>query len=152
MTNSPDSTISSLDDPACVQDSPPGEQPMRRLTSLLQNLEEAAVPLNTPAITACENQLIQVRLGVASSLMTALRWKHAASAAHSVRVALGCSSWALAMELPDQQRDEIEVAALLHDIGKIGVPDAILLKPGKLTGDEVAVMDRHRLMGMDILR
>lgn len=130
----------------------PGEQPMFQLTTLLEHLEEAVVPLGTAEAVAHENRLVQVRLGVASSLLTALRWKHAATAAHSVRVALGCSSWALAMELGDQERDNIEIAALLHDIGKIGVPDSILLKPGKLSGDEMALMERHRLIALDVLR
>ncbi|MBX7258158.1 MAG: response regulator [Candidatus Hydrogenedentes bacterium] len=40
----------------------------------------------------------------------------------------------------------------LHDIGKIGIPDSILLKPGQLTPDERAVMERHTLIGEDILR
>ena len=44
---------------------------------------------------------------------------------------LGCSSWAAVMELDPAERDELEVAALLHDIGKIGVPDTVLLKPGR---------------------
>jgi diguanylate cyclase (GGDEF)-like protein len=44
------------------------------------------------------------------------------------------------------------VAALLHDVGKIGVPDSILLKPGALTADESRIMDQHRQLGLEILR
>ncbi len=55
------------------------------------------------------------------------------------------------MEFPEAQRDVIEAAALLHDIGKIGVPDRLLLKPGELTPDEHALMDQHRQMGLEIL-
>jgi diguanylate cyclase (GGDEF)-like protein/PAS domain S-box-containing protein len=99
-----------------------------------------------------ENQLIQVRLGLASSLFAALRAKHAPTAAHSVRVALGCSAWAGMLEQTDIQRDELEIAALLHDVGKIGVPDEILLKTTKLNADEFAQVERHRHIGGDILR
>lgn len=99
-----------------------------------------------------ENQLLQVRLGVASSLFTALRARHFDTAAHSLRVTLGCASWALSMDMSPEQRDIIEVAALLHDIGKIGVPDSVLLKPSELTPDEMAIMDQHRRMGVEILR
>jgi diguanylate cyclase (GGDEF)-like protein/PAS domain S-box-containing protein len=55
------------------------------------------------------------------------------------------------MDISDETRDEIEVAALLHDIGKIGVPDRILSKPGKLTGDEAAEIESHRQKGIEIL-
>ena len=98
-----------------------------------------------------QNQLAQVRLGVASSLFIALRAKHAPTAAHCLRVALGCSSWSLLLDLEDQHRDELEVAALLHDIGKIGVPDRLLLKPAKLTTEEAATITRHRAIGEQIL-
>jgi diguanylate cyclase (GGDEF)-like protein len=99
-----------------------------------------------------ENQLVQVRLGIASSLFTSLRQRHFDTAAHSLRVTLGCASWALSLDLSSEQRDIIEVAALLHDIGKIGVPDRVLLKPSALTPDEMAIMDQHRRMGVEILR
>jgi diguanylate cyclase (GGDEF)-like protein/PAS domain S-box-containing protein len=101
---------------------------------------------------SAENQLLQVRLGIASSLFMALRCRHLGTATHSLRVTLGCASWALMLDMSDEQRDIIEVASLLHDIGKIGVPDSILLKPGSLTPDELAVMDQHRRSGVEILK
>ncbi len=130
------------------------ESGLTALSSLLENLEEAADA--SPATVAKaraghENRLVQVRLGLASSLFTALRAKHSATASHSLRVALGCSSWAVAMELPDDQRDILEISALLHDVGKIGIPDHVLLKPGLLSEDEVAVMNQHRQYAQDIL-
>lgn len=101
---------------------------------------------------AYENRLVEARLGVASGLFVALRSKYAPTAAHSLRVALGCSTWALAMGIPQEQRDDLEIAALLHDVGKIGVPDAVLLKPGSLSSQEAAAMERHRATGLDVLR
>ena len=62
-------------------------------------------------------------------------------------VALGASVWANELKLPDADRDALEVAALLHDVGKIGVPDRVLMKPGILNEEEQAIVDRHRLMG-----
>ena len=56
------------------------------------------------------------------------------------------------MELPNELRDEIELAALLHDIGKIGVPDHVLAKPTALSPQETSLMERHWLVVQDILR
>lgn len=53
--------------------------------------------------------------------------------------------------LTPEQVDEIARAAALHDIGKIGIPDAILLKPGRLTEEEFEVMKTHTTIGCDIL-
>ncbi len=105
----------------------------------------------SPAVTSCENHLVEVRLGIASSLFAAIRHKHAPTAAHSLRVALGCSTWALAYGLDSQERDELEVAALLHDIGKIGAPDRLLFKPGTLARDELKLIDLYRRTGLNIL-
>ena len=99
-----------------------------------------------------ENQLVQVRLGMASSLFTALRARHAPTATHSLRVAMGCSSWLLKQNIPGIPCDEIEVAALLHDLGKIGVPDCVLLKPGQLSPEEHVSMEQQRRVGVEILR
>ncbi len=99
-----------------------------------------------------ENELALVRLGMATSLFYSLRTKHAPTAAHSLRVALVCSAWTERFRLEAAERDRIEVAALLHDVGKIGIPDRILRKPGKLTVDEQLTMDCCPELGCEILR
>ncbi|MEM9587659.1 MAG: diguanylate cyclase [Planctomycetota bacterium] len=99
-----------------------------------------------------ESQLAMVRLGMATSLFYALRTKHAATAAHSLRVAIACSAWAQRSGLAEPLRDRIEVAALLHDVGKIGIPDRILRKPGKLSVEEQLVMDSCPQLACNILR
>ena len=53
--------------------------------------------------------------------------------------------------LTEEQVDEIARASALHDIGKIGIPDAILLKPGRLTPEEFEIMKTHTTIGCDIL-
>jgi diguanylate cyclase (GGDEF)-like protein/PAS domain S-box-containing protein len=88
---------------------------------------------------------------MASGLHAALRAKHPPTASHSLRVALGCSSWATIMQLDEETRDLLEVAALLHDVGKIGVPDQVLLKPGRLLPEEVAAMSRHAALTTEVL-
>jgi len=129
---------------------------MSELGKLLGELETAA-DTDTgdapPVIDrAIDNQLVQVRLGIAASLFVSLRCKDAAAAAHGLRVALSCSAWASKMGFSREQRDTIEVAALLHDIGVIGVPDRILTKPGALDSDEADTVDRSRQMSLEILR
>jgi diguanylate cyclase (GGDEF)-like protein/PAS domain S-box-containing protein/putative nucleotidyltransferase with HDIG domain len=137
-------------DPALSADTQLGD-----VTTLLSTIDPVLAPparLLDSAELALENQLVQVRLGIASSLFAGLRAKHAPTAHHSLRVALSCSAWGGMLGLSDADRDELEVAALLHDIGKVGVPDTILLKPAPLTADEYHVIERHRQVGADILR
>ncbi|HMO84691.1 MAG TPA: HD domain-containing phosphohydrolase, partial [Lacipirellulaceae bacterium] len=54
--------------------------------------------------------------------------------------------------MPAEELDLFEHAAQLHDVGKIGVPDAVLLKPDRLTGEEFALMQKHCAFGKHILR
>ncbi len=125
------------------------------ISVLLNSLDEAAAEsgqsLAATRKSSHEEKLIQARLGMASGLYTALRAKHPQSASHSLRVALGCSSWAAILQLDDETRDLLEVAALLHDVGKIGVPEKILLKPGRLTPEESVLMSRHAAHTMEVL-
>src|SRR3972149_4380899 len=106
------------------------------LATLLQSLDEAAEQCGrSPQAQQPdhhETALVRARLGIASGLHTALRFKDSATASHSLRVALGCSSWAAVLQLPTDDRDALEVAALLHDVGKIGGPDKGLLTPQRL--------------------
>jgi putative nucleotidyltransferase with HDIG domain len=127
---------------------------MSHLSALLDEVDAAATIRSRHAIVSAEidNQLPLARLGIASGLFAALRAKHAETAAHALRVTLGCSAWSLSMGLPHEQRDALEVASLLHDIGKIGVPDEVLLKPSSLTLEEAVVMQQHRVTGLEILR
>jgi diguanylate cyclase (GGDEF)-like protein/PAS domain S-box-containing protein/putative nucleotidyltransferase with HDIG domain len=134
------------------------EEPSRdvaQISLLLDSLDEVAAEsgqsLARERTSGHENRLVQVRLGIASGLHAALRAKHPPTASHCLRVALGCSSWAAAMELADETRDALEVAALLHDVGKIGVPDKVLLKAGRLLPEEIVLMSRHAARTIEIL-
>ncbi|MGM0485370.1 MAG: diguanylate cyclase domain-containing protein [Planctomycetota bacterium] len=113
---------------------------------------DASVPGPSPKLeTACLDNLVRARLGLASNVFMALQARHAPAAFHSLRVALTSSSWSLNLSLEDEQRNALEVAALLHDVGKIGVPDRILLKPGQLNREEAATIAHHRTLGQRIL-
>lgn len=140
-----------------------GEPPVRpattehgildRLDGLLAELEtESSVSVRSPRAEPLDNQLAAVRLGVASSLFRALRCKHAPTARHSLRVALTCSAWSTYLGLDEELRDEIEVAALLHDVGMIGLPDKVMHKEGRVTGPEIDAILRARRMSVDIIQ
>ncbi len=77
------------------------------------------------------------------SLILALEAKDEYSRNHSARVSVLSSAIAKMMKLPTQDINEIGVAGFFHDIGKIGIPDVVLLKPGKLDADEFHVIQQH---------
>jgi diguanylate cyclase (GGDEF)-like protein/putative nucleotidyltransferase with HDIG domain/PAS domain S-box-containing protein len=85
-----------------------------------------------------------------ASLLSALAYRDAATASHSTRVAEYCVATARGL-LSVKDTYVLEVGALLHDIGKIGVPDAILLKPGPLTREEWVTMEIHDRIGAEIV-
>ncbi len=70
---------------------------------------------------------------------------------HILRMAKYARLIAEELKLTAMECDEIEAAAPMHDIGKIGIPDHILLKPGRHTPEEQAIMRRHPLIGHEIL-
>jgi cyclic di-GMP phosphodiesterase len=84
-------------------------------------------------------------------LVAALDAREHETSDHSQRVVRYTLAIADRMDVPAALRPDIARGALLHDIGKIGVPDAILLKPGKLTAEEWAEMRRHPQTGFKML-
>lgn len=71
---------------------------------------------------------------------------------HSDRVSMYCQKMGEALQLSQDEKKELAFAGLMHDIGKITIPDSILDKPGKLTEDEWVIMKRHTINGYHILR
>lgn len=86
-----------------------------------------------------------------TSLITALEAREPYTKGHSVRVARYSQEIAERMGLGEKTRHRLHMAALLHDIGKIGVPDSVLLKEERLTDSEYAVMKRHPEIGAHML-
>ncbi|MAG92870.1 MAG: diguanylate cyclase, partial [Planctomycetaceae bacterium] len=97
-----------------------------------------------------EPEGVDIPYHAVSALMSALTYRDNQTGHHSRRVADVCM--AIARDLMSAgDLFVLEVAALLHDIGKIGVPDAILLKPGALTSAEWEIMEKHDRMGVEII-
>jgi len=70
---------------------------------------------------------------------------------HASRVGILCGRIAQVLGLPQEEIQTLEQAATLHDVGKIGISDSILLKPGKLTAEEFEAMKGHTKIGASIL-
>lgn len=85
------------------------------------------------------------------ALVAAVEAKDPFTRAHSLTVAGYAETIARRMRLPVRMVENLRAAALLHDVGKIGVPDAILTKPGPLTNEEFNVIKRHPETALEIL-
>ncbi len=70
---------------------------------------------------------------------------------HSMRVAFFSRSIAEAMHMPESFVEDVTKAALLHDVGKIGINDTVLTKPGNLTQEELAEIQKHPVIGQKII-
>jgi HD-GYP domain-containing protein (c-di-GMP phosphodiesterase class II) len=91
-------------------------------------------------------------MGLLHSLTSAVDAKDAYTCGHSERVAVMSKLLAKEFGLDEHQVERIYMAGLLHDVGKIGVPEAVLRKPGKLTIEEFEQMKRHPAIGARILQ
>jgi putative nucleotidyltransferase with HDIG domain len=91
-------------------------------------------------------------LGMLKMIMGAVDAKDPTTAGHSERVAELSRELAKKKGQSAEEVEEIYLGGLLHDVGKIGIPDNILNKPGRLTGEEMAIMRRHPLIGADLMR
>ncbi len=86
-----------------------------------------------------------------AALTSALAHRDQATAVHSRRVADMCVAAAEGL-LSMRECYVLEIAALLHDIGKIGIPDSILRKPGRLTPEELEAIHQYNRMGVEMVR
>lgn len=96
-------------------------------------------------------ELVESRVEILERLSMAAEYRDDDTGRHTKRVGSNAGLLARAIGLPEAQVELIRRAAPLHDVGKIGVPDLILLKPGKLTSEEWETMKRHTTIGAGIL-
>ena len=99
-----------------------------------------------------EEQVKQCQTGVMLALNMMLDLKDLKTGLHATRLAEWAVRVAEHLGVGPQELRDLEFASLLHDIGKIGVPDDVLLKPGRLTPEELAVVRKHPEYGWAILR
>jgi putative nucleotidyltransferase with HDIG domain len=96
-------------------------------------------------------QLTRSYMATVRALSNAVEARDAYTGKHAERVAAYGIEIARALGLPRPDAPEIEFGFLLHDIGKVAVPDSILYKPGALTVEERALMARHPVVGAEIV-
>ena len=115
----------------------------------VRQAEAGALPLDAASLAA---QLDDTNLATVEMIAAAVDAKDAYTRGHSGRVSGYAAAIAGALGLPEADIARIRQAGLLHDVGKIGVPDAILLKPGALSDEEFAVIKEHPAIGEHILQ
>lgn len=116
-----------------------------------ENLEEM-VRVRTAQLEEANRELSQTRLQIIHRLGKAAEFKDNETGRHVIRVSLYAATIAEAMELDPKMVYLIRVCTPMHDIGKIGIPDNILLKAGPLDTGEWDVMRNHTLIGEEMLK
>ena len=121
--------------------------------SSIVEIQELAQIYNEAAISvhAAGERLSSAYLQFVGSLANALDARDQYTAGHSRRVSELSCALATALQLPEEDVQRIRIGALLHDIGKIGVSDSVLQKPGRLTDEEFDQVKQHPVIGRRIL-
>ena len=118
---------------------------------LLKEREERAAALEQ-AVTRRTEELSQSRRQLIQSLARAGEYHDTETGSHIARIGRYCYALARAIGWSKRHAELLQEASPMHDVGKIGVPETILLKPSHLTEGEIRDMRRHPLIGADILQ
>jgi len=119
----------------------------RRLICLEKNYQkelEETVRIRTEELKEASREMIL-------RLVTASEYRDDDTGSHIKRISLYSRKLAERLSMPADFIDYIATASTMHDVGKIGIPDSILLKPASLTSDEFSIMKSHTLIGEKIL-
>ncbi len=122
---------------------------MDDLARVLSGLVQRALTNETLRIR--ELELEEARADALRSLGVASEYRDNDTGWHIMRMSNFAQAIAKAMGLSEAQRELLYIAAPMHDVGKIGIADTVLLKPGKLTDEEFEVMKTHTNIGVSIL-
>ena len=119
------------------------EKEIRYFSSLINDIED--FQKNNMEYSEIQNQFVDV-------FLMALGARDAYTKEHSNRLSFLAREIGRELKLPPVEIKKIVLAAKLHDIGKIGISDAILLKPSKLTDEEFDEIKKHSVIGFDMLK
>jgi putative two-component system response regulator len=119
-------------------------EPRALLATCRRVIHETALAQRNAELEICNRVLMSV-------LPRMIEMKDPTTSGHAARVVGYTDALARRCGVGEDDRRSLRLAALLHDIGKIGVPDQILCKPGPLTSDEMEIVKRHPAMGYEAL-
>ncbi|MEO5336396.1 MAG: response regulator [Magnetospirillum sp. WYHS-4] len=126
----------------------------------IRNMLEARIYYSNQRLRAEELEAVvrertqevrQTQLEIVRRLGRAGEFRDNETGAHVIRMSRASQMLALAAGWTEAQAETILYASPMHDVGKIGIPDAVLLKPGRLDPEERRIMERHVTIGADIL-
>jgi putative two-component system response regulator len=117
----------------------------------VERLIREEVAIGTEELRREQQALAQISIGVVRALVNAQEAKDVFLRGHSQRVAASAAAIAADLQLSDDEVEALRQAGRLHDVGKIGVPEALLNKPGALTEEEYARVQDHVRVGIEIL-
>ncbi|WMJ69066.1 two-component system response regulator [Stenotrophomonas sp. 24(2023)] len=121
-----------------------------QLRQQTENVKQRALSLEQ-RLLASMHEVEERERETLSRLARAIEFRDAGTSAYLERMARVAGLIAEQLGLPEEEVKLIEMAAPLHDMGKIAIPDAVLLKPGKLNDEELAIMRRHPRIGHELL-
>jgi len=124
---------------------------LEREKRIYQSELEWAVDERTSQLQAAVNELRESREQTVRALARAVEARNGETGAHIARIGATCKYLAERLGLDEERVRLIRTAAAMHDEGKIGIPDRILLKPGPLDPDERAEIERHPKIGAELL-
>jgi len=132
------------------------ENAVERARLLKENREykehlEEKVRLRTAQLQEANMELEETRMQIIRRLGKAAEYKDNETGKHVIRVSLYSEILARALGLDEKTVELVRISSPMHDLGKIGIPDRILLKPGPLDDDEREIMEVHSKIGNDML-
>lgn len=130
----------------CISEGFPAGSPIQEFNRLAETLNSAA-----RSVHHSRADLDRSHLQFIETMAQVLEARDPYTAGHSMRVASYAYAVARAMDVPAMEANNIRIAAQLHDIGKIGIPDAVLQKVGRLTTEEFGLIKLHPQIGRRIL-
>lgn len=126
-------------------------QRLRRIENHYRKTLEQTVQQRTRELSAAMLKLEETSREMIQRLMIASEYRDDDTGTHIQRIGLFSRHMAEELGLAPEFINNIEFASIMHDVGKIGIPDSILLKPGKLTDEEFDIIKSHTLIGEKIL-